>query len=226
MNHHLARMDNKTSSHKSDFFIALYFFCLVSAELLGAKTFPIVNIFGYQLNGAVGMLLIPFIYSINDIFFEVYGRKRARNLARISIIIVTLLTIFVVIAVSLPSSKRFAPLESSYNTIFTQSIRISIASLIALGSSNLLDVVIFSRLKERYKNTGLWFRNNLSNLTALLIDTVVFMSFAFYSFDQSFAENFSFLFGLILPYWLLKSTVSAFGTPLVYMGVKWLRKAD
>jgi hypothetical protein len=217
-------MSNTPSSHKSDFFIAIYFFCLVSAELLGAKTFPIVNIFGYQLNGAVGMLLIPFIYSINDIFFEVYGRKRAKNLARTSIIIVALLTVFVLIAVSLPSTKRFAPLESSYNTIFTQSIRISIASLIALGSSNLFDVLIFAKLKERYKTVGLWFRNNLSNITALFIDTVIFMTFAFYSFDQSFTENFSFLFGLILPYWLLKSLVSAFGTPIVYWGVKWLRK--
>ena len=218
-------MNNPPSPNKSDFFVAIYFFCLVSAELLGAKTFPIVNIFGYQLNGAVGMLLIPFIYSINDIFFEVYGRQRAKNLARTSIIIVTLLTIFVFIAVSLPATKRFAPLETSYNTIFTQSIRISIASLIALGTSNLLDVVLFSKLKERYKNIGLWFRNNLSNIVSLLFDTVIFMFVAFYSFELPVNENLSFLFGLILPYWLLKSLVSAFGTPIVYLGVKWLRKA-
>lgn len=216
----------KNISYKSDLFVALYIFCIVAAELLGSKSFPIVEISGYKLSGAVGMLLFPFIYSINDIFFEVFGRERARNLARISILIVVLLTLFTFLAVSLPSTTRFAPLESSYNAIFTQSIRISIASLVALGVSNIMDVVIFAKLKIRFKDKGLWLRNNLSNFSSLLIDTVVFMYVAFYALDQSFSSNFTFLTGLIIPYWLLKSAVSAFGTPLVYWGVNWLKKSE
>ena len=219
-------MNKLTPSFKSDLFVALYFFCLVSAELLGAKTFPIFEIFGYKLNGAVGMLLIPFIYSINDIFFEVYGEQRTKNLAKLSVIILLMLTIFVFVAVSLPASTRFEPLSSSYNNIFYQSIRISVASLVALALSNFLDVVIFSKLKKRFKTVGLWFRNNLSNIVSLFIDTVVFMSLAFYALDQSVSNNIIFLSGIILPYWFLKSVVSAFGTPLVYWGVKWLRTPD
>jgi uncharacterized integral membrane protein (TIGR00697 family) len=219
-------MNNKPLTHKADLFVALYIFCIVAAELLGSKSFPIMEINGYKLSGAVGMLLFPFIYSINDIMFEVFGKDRARNLAKLSVLIVFLLILFSYLAVSLPSTTRFAPLNDSYNAIFTQSIRISIASLVALGVSNIMDVVVFAKLKVKFKTTGLWLRNNLSNISSLLIDTVVFMFVAFYAIDQSFSSNLTFLIGLILPYWLLKSLVSAFGTPLVYWGVKWLKKSE
>jgi len=29
---------------------------------------------------------------------------------------------------------------------------------------------------------------------------------------------------LVIPYWLLKCVVAVFGTPLVYLGVRWLGK--
>ena len=216
-------MYKNNSSFKIDFLVSLYIFFIVTAEMMGSKTFFLFNIGDYTLNGAVGMLLIPFIYSINDIVFEVYGKERIRNLAKISLIVILLLTIFVSIAVILPPSTRFLSTEPSYDLIFSQSIRISIASLIALGISNLLDIAIFSKLKTRLKKTGLWFRNNMSNILALFIDTVIFMTLAFYALEDPISANVSFLWGIILPYWILKSLVSSFGTPFVYLGIKWLR---
>jgi uncharacterized integral membrane protein (TIGR00697 family) len=191
---------------------------------MGTKIFPIVEIFGYQLNGSVGMFLIPFIYSINDIFFEVYGKERTKELARISLIIVLTLVVFAIFAVKLPAATRFASQEPAYEAVFSQSIRISIASLMALAISNIADIVIFAKLKLHLKKYGLWFRNNISNLMALFLDTFIFMTLAFYSLDMSLAANTTFLLGLILPYWLLKFVVSSCGTPLVYQGVKWLQK--
>lgn len=193
---------------------------------MGAKTFPIFEIGSFKVSGSVGILLIPFIYSINDIFFDVYGQKRTKGLARSSLIIIAMLTVLSIIAVSLPSSSRFQPLSASYNAIFSQTIRISLASLTAFGLANFLDIAVFAKLKLRFYKQGLWFRNNLSNLISLFVDTVVFMTLAFYALDQSFNANFNFLMGLILPYWILKFIVSSFGTPLVYLGVKWLKGED
>jgi len=212
-----------STQHKFDFLIALYIFCIVAAELMGSKTFPLFNFFGFKLNGAVGMFLIPWLFSINDIVAEVYGFARAKNLAKISILIVFLIAVFSLLAVSLPPSTRFQPLEPSYHQIFSQSIRISIASLVAMAVSNFLDVVIFMKLKIKMKKNGLWLRNNLSNILALFFDTVVFMTIAFYSTKVSITSNFTFLWGLILPYWFLKTCMSTISTPFVYLGIKWLK---
>ena len=49
------------------------------------------------------------------------------------------------------------------------------------------------------------------------------MFLAFYALDKGLGNNVSFLFSLILPYWLLKCTMSIIETPLVYAGVRWLK---
>jgi uncharacterized integral membrane protein (TIGR00697 family) len=217
---------NIKQEHKLDFLISFYIFCIVASELMGSKTFPILNIFGFQLNGAVGMFLIPWIFSINDIVAEVYGLARAKNMAKISIFMVFSLVIFSLLAIALPPSTRFVATETAYETIFSQSVRISIASILAMAVSTFADITIFWRLKKYFSKYGLWFRNNLSNLLSILLDTVIFMSVAFYIVSNSFSSNANFLLGVIVPYWLLKSTMSGLLTPVVYLGIKWLKNTN
>jgi queuosine precursor transporter len=209
---------------RSDVLVALYIFCIITAEVMGSKSFPLFKIFNFNLSGSVGMLLIPWIFSINDIFAEVFGFKRAKNLAKISILVVFLLILLASFAVILPPTSRYASTNEAYKIIFSQSIRISIASLVAIAVSNLADIKIFWKLKQKLRKRGLWFRNNLSNIFATLLDTVIFMALAFYSLDKSLGNNIHFLLGLIIPYWLLKTFMSTLSTPFVYLGVKWLKK--
>ena len=173
-------MKIKFHFEKLDFLIALYIFCIVAAELMGGKTFPIVDYGFLKLNASV--------------------------------------------AVFLPASKRFAPSESAYDKIFTQSIRIYIASLIAFAAGDFLDVFIFSKIRKAMGKKALWFRNNASNFLAQFIDTTLFISLAFYSFAQPVGDNITFLTSLIIPYWALKCFMSIIETPFVYLGVKWLKK--
>ena len=209
---------------KSDILIGLYVFCIFTAELMGSKTFPLFKIFNFNLTGSIGMFLMPWIFSINDIFIETFGFKRTKNLAKISLLVVLLLILLAAFAVVLPPSSRYAATNEAYKTIFSQSIRISIASLIAMAASNFADIKVFWRLKQKLSKYGLWFRNNLSNILATLLDTLVFMTLAFYNPAQDFSNNFHFLLGIILPYWLLKVFMSTLSTPFVYLGIKWLKK--
>lgn len=209
---------------RSDVLVGIYVFCIITAELMGSKTFPLFKIFNFNLTGSIGMFLMPWIFSINDIFTESFGYKRTKNLAKISLLTVFLLILLAAFAVILPPSARYASTNEAYKVIFSQSIRISIASLIAMAVSNFADIKIFWRLKQKLSKYGLWFRNNLSNLLATFLDTVVFMTLAFYNPSHDFNNNFHFLVGLILPYWLLKAFMSTLSTPFVYAGVKWLKK--
>lgn len=117
--------------HKLDLLIAIYIFCIVAAETMGSKTFPLTNFSWMQLNASVAILFIPLIYSINDIVIEVYGKERARSIAKAGLFVIVLIIIFSAIATTLPPSARFAGTEEAYDTIFHASLRISAASLAA-----------------------------------------------------------------------------------------------
>jgi len=206
-----------------DFLIALYITCLALAELAGSKTFPLVNIFGYQLNSSVAIFLIPFLFTVNDVITEVYGRERTRSVIRSGLIMIFFMMCFSIFATLLEPSARFAETEAAYDTIFSKSARISAASLVAFAIAALLDVQVFAGMRKRLGDKQLWLRNNASNFIAQFFDTVIFMTLAFYAFEDTFSQNAEFLIGLILPYWLLKCFMSIIETPLVYAGVRWLK---
>jgi len=208
---------------KLDLLISIYIFCIVVSEVMGGKTFPLATIGNFTLNASVAIFVFPLIFTINDIIIEVYGVNKAKSVMRSGLTIIFLIMIYSVIVTALPPSTRFAPTENAYDTIFGLSVRFSFASLAAFALSDLMDILIFAKLRERMHKKSLWLRTNLSNFISQLLDTVVFMVLAFYTFDQSFMANWSFLISLIIPYWLTKCGMSIIETPLVYLGVKWLK---
>lgn len=212
------------SINKLDLLFAIYIFCVIVSELMGAKVFNIIQIGSYQLRASVAIFIIPIVYSINDVICEVYGKEKMRGYIKISLIIITLLILTGALFTRLPAATRFLPTEAAYDTIFHMSIRMSIASLVAFAVADLLDLYIFAKLKAKLHRCGLRFRNNASNFLSEGIDSIIFMFLAFYTFQQGFGANVNFLFSLILPYRGLKCLMSIIGTPLVYAGVKRLRK--
>ncbi|QQS43971.1 queuosine precursor transporter [Candidatus Roizmanbacteria bacterium] len=209
---------------KMDLLVGVYIFGIIVSELMGAKTFPLVTFGTYTLNASVAIFLLPLLFTINDVVIEVYGAERARSIVRTGLTMIVLLMLFIVLSISLPPSGRFAESEAAYDSVFGKSLRITIASLTAFAVADFLDIAIFSKIRKRMGKSKLWLRNNASNFIAQFIDTALFMTLAFYSLDRGFDENVSFLFSLILPYWLLKCSMSVIETPLVYIGVNWLKK--
>ncbi|MGH7204419.1 MAG: queuosine precursor transporter, partial [Candidatus Levyibacteriota bacterium] len=159
----------------------------------------------------------------NDIIVEVFGKARAQSVVRSSLLMIFFLLLFSLLATYLPPSSRFVGTNHAYTTIFGISIRFSAASLIAFAVSEFLDVYIFAKLREKLGKKNLWLRTNASNFVSEFFDTALFMTLAFYAFDQSVFSNFSFIAGIALPYWLLRCLMSLIETPLVYLGVKWLQ---
>lgn len=208
---------------KMDFLIALYILCIALAELMGGKTFHLFNIGNYPLNASVAIFVIPLIFTINDVITETFGPERTRSIIRSGLVMILIILLFSLLATSLPPSTRFLKNENAYDLIFQTSARIAAASLTAFALAEFLDVFVFTKIRKALGKKALWFRNNVSNFSAQLLDTTIFITLAFYGLDKSFNDNFIFLSGLILPYWLLKCSMSVLETPLVYLGVKWLK---
>lgn len=209
---------------KLDLLISVYIGCIALSELMGAKTFPIAKILGYQLNASVVIFVLPLIFTINDVITEVYGKERTRSIIRSGLIVILIIMLFSILATSLPASVRFKATETAYDRIFGLSARIAAASLTAFALAEFADVFVFVKIRQRFGKRKLWLRNNLSNFISQFVDTSVFMVLAFYTIDRTFDANTGFLFSLILPYWLLKCGMSVIETPFVYWGVKWLRE--
>ncbi len=207
---------------KTDLFISLYIFCILVSELMGAKTFPILTS-PMTLNASVAIFVLPLVYSLNDIFIEVLGIERARSIVRSGLVTVAMVLGFSLLATSLPPSGRFAAIEPAYDRIFGLSARIAAASLIAFLIAEFTDLLVFRKIRARMGAKALWVRSNVSNIISHLLDTMIFMTLAFWAFNRSFGDNVQYLSSLILPYWLLKCSMSAITTPFVYAGVGWLK---
>jgi hypothetical protein len=177
----------------------------------------------FKLNSSVAIFVFPLTFTINDIITEVHGKERARSVIRSGLIVIALILLFSLFTTNLPPSSRFQSSEAAYDAIFGLSARIAMASLTAFALAEFLDVIIFVKIREALGKGALWLRNNVSNFISQFVDTLVFMFLAFYAFDKGLVDNLSFLFSLIIPYWLLKSFMSVIETPLVYLGVRWLR---
>lgn len=191
---------------------------------MGAKTFHILDIGSFHLNASVAIFVLPMLYSLSDVVVEVKGRAHARGLIYLGIGVIVLLTLYAALATALPPSVRFSPTEPAYDTIFHASIRISLASLAAFAVAELLDIAIFSELRKLLHRRALWLRNNLSNFVGFFVDSLIFLTLAFYALNVPFGDNYHFIVGLLIPYWLLKCAMSVLGTPLVYAAANWLKK--
>ncbi|HSW98524.1 MAG TPA: queuosine precursor transporter [Candidatus Saccharimonadales bacterium] len=208
---------------KFDFLVALYVFGVMVAELMGAKTFSLGTVGHWHLSASVAVFVFPLLFTVTDVIVEVHGRRRARSVVYSGIAMVFLLALFELLAVHIAPSARFAPSEKAYDAIFGASLRLAGASLVAFAASELLDVVVFARLRKVLHGKALWLRNNASNFVSQLADSTVFLTLAFYAFGHSFGANASFLLGIIIPYWLVRCALSLVETPLVYLGVWWLK---
>ena len=211
---------------KMDLVVALYIFGVITAELLGGKTFRVANLSWLHLNASVAIFVIPILFTMVDAVVEVYGRQRARSLVYSGLVVITLLIIYAALATHLTPSSRYAANESAFDKIFSASIRISAASLAAFAISELLDVAVFARLRQRLNGKALWLRNNLTNFIAQFADSAVFLTLAFYALGRPVTDNTAFIWSLLLPYWLLRCVLSIAETPLVYLVVWWLRGSN
>lgn len=185
-------------------------------NLLGGK---IVSIFGISVS--VGIFMVPLTFLITDVVEEVYGKHTVKHFIIGGVISLIVIFLFTAIFVALEPHERYS-FNNEYITIFSSSLRMFVASIIAFILAQAHDVIAFDWWKKKTKGKALWLRNNLSTIVSQLIDTIVFMMIAFYHLTPKF--DFVFIIQLIIPYYLFKVLFAIIDTPFVYLGVNWLKK--
>jgi len=206
-------MDNTFKIH---LLLAVFVGLLIGMNLLGGK---IIGLWG--ISTSVAIFMVPFAFLITDVIAEVRGARAARQFVVAGIVALFFTLFFVSIFVALEPHERYSH-DEEYRTIFGASLRIIIASITAFFLSQFHDIWAFGWWKKKTQGRMLWLRNNLSTMVSQGIDTLVFMYIAFYQVAPQFDAVF--ILQLALPYYLLKVLFAALDTPLVYLGVSWLKK--
>lgn len=199
--------------------LSLFVGLLIGMNLLGSK---IVSLLGIPVS--VGIFMVPLTFLITDIVAEVHGRKTAQWFIYGGVIALLMTLAYVTLFVYLEPQSRFSSLNGAYVTTFGLSARIIIASIVALVVSQLHDIFAFEYWKKRTHGKMLWLRNNLSTIVSQMLDTIIFMFIAFYQIAPKFTAMF--ILSLAVPYYLFKVVFAIADTPLVYLGVKWLRSGE
>ncbi len=187
---------------------------LILSNVLAVK---LISIGSWAVLPAAAMIYV-FTYPITDAITEVYGKSAARKTVMAGFMTQILAVVFIFAAVNIPAASFYAH-QIEFETIFTASFRVTVASLLAFLISQNLDVTIFYRLKQWHGEKRLWIRNNASTMTSQLVDTIIFITIAFYGTIPTGA-----LFGLIFTQYTFKFLVALLDTPLVYLLVSLCKK--
>ncbi|HSF83208.1 MAG TPA: queuosine precursor transporter [Anaerolineales bacterium] len=216
--------EQRTSYRWFPFVTAVFITTLIVSNIIAVK---IVHIAGLFLPAAV--ILFPVAYIFGDILTEVYGYGRARQVIWTGFFCNLLAVIAIWLAGRLPAAPFWSAgafqtpetAQSAYQAILGFTPRLLLASFIAYLIGEFLNSFVLARLKVRTAGRFLWLRTITSTLVGQGADSAVFISIAFVGIFPA-----GDLGQAILSQWLFKVVYEALATPLTYLIVNALKKAE
>lgn len=190
-----------------DALIGLYVTLAVFANIVASKT--IAFNLGFKevfVPGAVLIFGITFL--LTDIVNEKFGRKETQRMIGIAVVAQILLVLLSYVVVQAKGAPFFMN-QAAFESIFGMVPRIVIASLIAFFISENADAYIFHWFRKLTEGRHLWMRNAFSSLPAMALDSIIFVTIAFYGIMPMVPL----IIGLILTKWL----VGIVDVPFMYL---------
>ena len=121
--------------------IGLFIWIVVATIVSNIQTVKIINLFG--LETSLDTILYGSSFLATDILNYKFGEKEARKTIVYGFVAMVIMTLFMSISLIYnPSVNDFS--QDSLKIIFSLNIRITIASLIAFGISQLIDTILFT----------------------------------------------------------------------------------
>jgi uncharacterized integral membrane protein (TIGR00697 family) len=188
---------------------------LLVSNLVGPK---ICKIGPLLISGAE--FLFPITYICGDVFTEVYGYAASRRAIWLGFFGMGLLALIGQLAVELPPAPTWHD-QQAFATVFGLVPRFAIASLIAYWAGEFTNSYTLARLKLLTGGRFLWTRTIGSTISGQFVDTVVIILIAFWG-----VESPSRLVIMIASSYGIKVAYETLATPLTYLVVGWLKRAE
>ena len=172
----------------------------------------------FAVSGAV--LLFPITYIFGDVFTEVYGYAASRRAIWLGFFGTALLYVIGAVVIALPSAPGWRN-QQAFATVFGFIPRILAASLIAFWAGEFANSYTLARMKLLTNGRMLWTRTVGSTIVGQGVDTVLVITLTFGGIYSARV-----LVNIILTGYALKVGYEVIATPLTYLVINWLKRAE
>lgn len=167
-----------------------------------------------QVPGAALCYCITFLCT--DIIGEIWGRAEANRTVKLGFICQLVASLLILLTQYLPAASYATTVSDAYDILLGTNWRFFLASMTAYIISQSWDVWLFHKLKNVTSGKYKWIRNNVSTMTSQLIDTLIFITLAFYGKVPNIGI-------MIISQYVLKLILALCDTPFFYF---FSRKED
>jgi queuosine precursor transporter len=203
-----------------DLIMAGFVTVLLCSNLIGPAKVAMIGGIAF----GAGNIFFPISYIFGDVLTEVYGYARARRVIWAGFAAMAFATLmgWVVINLPLDPNEGFNKvLQPALETVFGATWRIAIGSMLAFWVGDFLNSFVMAKMKIATNGRFLWMRTIGSTFVGQGVDSLIFYPFAFYGVWETQT-----LWKVIAFNWLFKVTVEILWTPVTYLVVGWLKKAE
>ncbi len=172
----------------------------ILAEFIGMKIFSLEDTLGidrwnwslFGNNGSLqfsaGVIIWPVVFIVTDIVNEYFGRKGVRFLSLLTAGLIAYCFIGLYAAINLMpaewwvtqnSTRGMPDMQRAFAFVFGQGSMMIVASITAFLIGQLLDAVVFNRIKKLTGDKMVWLRVNGSTFVSQLVDSFIVLYIAF-----------------------------------------------
>lgn len=198
-----------------DLFTIGFVVVLLISNLIGPKICALG-----PLRPSAAEFLFPLTYICGDVFTEVYGYGASRRAIWLGFFAMALLAAMGQLAVALPPAPEWRGQEA-FATVFGLVPRFALASLLAYWAGEFTNSYTLAKLKLVTSGRWLWTRTIGSTITGQAVDTAVVVVVAFAGTQVP-----QMIFRMVLSSYLIKVLIEVIATPVTYLVVGWLKRAE
>ena len=181
----------------------------IIGELIGGK---LIQMGPFAMS--MGVLPWPIVLIVTDLINEHFGKEGVKKLTYLTMGLIAYAFVILFAAMQVTAAD-FSPVkDDAFNAVFGQSLWIIFGSIIAFFASQMMDVTVFTWIKNKTNTTHLWLRTAGSTAISQMFDSLAIVGIAFWlpgflkteDFLRTAFTNYSYKF------------IMAIGTiPLIYL---------
>ncbi|MBA3882063.1 MAG: queuosine precursor transporter [Chthoniobacterales bacterium] len=221
----LTGRDARLSSFRFyDLLVHVFVVVLLISNVVGQKicVIPLFSWNGQPVSANISgaQLLFPITYIFGDIFTEVYGYGASRRAIWLGFGACAVLSLMGLFVVWIPADPNW-PNQKAFEAVFYTVPRFIVASLVAFWLGEFTNSYTLAKMKIWTSGKYLWARTIGSTVTGQFVDTSVLILIAFGG--RTAAGT---MFNLIVSGYVGKVLYEALATPLTYLVVNKLKRAE
>ena len=200
--------------NRADALIGLYVIFIALSQIMASKI-AVFDFGFYEFAAPAAVLVFAVTFLITDVVNEKFGRKETHKMIFIAFVTQVAMVVFLYIGGILEPAPFWAN-QQAWDLIFGIVPRITLASWVAFLVSENMDAYLFAWIKKLTHGKHLWMRNVFSSIISLSVDTLIFVSLAFYGLGFP-------ILPLIIGQFATKYAVAIIDIPFMYLN-RWMMK--